>query len=147
MEPNLAETINQGISTIVVTLLGLVTTVLIPYGVALFRSWVKAKIAKIADDKTRADLEQASARLGYITEAVVAAINQSVKVAAADGRIDPDEKRRLKLLALQEIRKQITPYMDEVLRAGFGNLERYMSLKIEQAVLKQKAVECKPPAG
>lgn len=141
MEPTVADTINQSLTTVVASLLGIVTTVLVPYGVALFRSWVKAKIAKIEDDKTRADLDQAAARLGYITEAVVAAINQSVKKAGEDGRITPEERKRLKLLALQEVRKQITPVMDETLRAGFGNLERYISLKIEQAVAGQKAAQ------
>lgn len=146
MEPTIAETINQGLSTIVASLLGLVTTVLIPYGVALARSWVKAKIAKIEDDKLRADIEHAADRLGHITEAVVAAINQSVKHAGADGKIDADERKRLKLLALQEIRKQIPPYMDETLRAAFGNLDRYVALKVEQAVARAK-VGCGPPAG
>lgn len=140
---SITDAINQGLTTIVVSLLGLVTTVLIPYGVALFRSWVKARIAAINDDKTRADIEHAAERLGHITQAVVDAISQSVRQAGADGKIDPEEKRRLKLLALQEVRKQIPPYMDETLRASFGNLERYISLKIEQAVLRQKT----GPAG
>lgn len=147
MDPTTTDTINQSLTSVVASLLGLVTTVLIPYGVALFRSWVKAKIAKIEDDKLRADIEHAADRLGHITEAVVAAINQSVKQVGADGKVDPEERKRLKLLALQEIRKQIPPYMDETLRAAFGNLERYTVLKVEQAVARQKAAECKPPAG
>lgn len=131
------EILSAGAAEVATALLGLVTTVVIPYAMALARAWVRAKTAKIEDERLRGEIEHAAARLEHIVRAVVAAIDQVARPAG--GRLDPEVARRLKAAALAEVRRQLPEYLRETLSRAFAELDRYIAIKIEQAVAARKA--------
>ena len=116
------------------------------YALALLRSWIKAKTAAIEDKTARAAVEHAMSRLDHIAGTIVKELNQRAKHYAADGRITSEEAGRLKGIAMEQVRDQIPPYLRETLERSLGDLDRYVSSKIEAKVFDQKPQEKKPCA-
>jgi hypothetical protein len=147
MTPEIKDAIGQLSTTIILGVLGLITTVVIPYLALLARTWVKAKITKIADEKTRADIEHAFGRLDTIIETVVGDINQTAKRLGADGKLTAEDKAQLKTLALGHVGKQLTPWMRSTLAVALPNIGRYVAQRIEEKVgrakIEQTTAECK----
>ena len=123
---------------LLVALLGLVTTVVIPAAAMLARSWVKAKVAKIQNDETRAGIEDALERLDLLIQTQVAELNQTVKQVGADGKIDTAEALRLKKAAFKLVSAQLNPWMKETLQKALPDLQRYIASRIEAKVAEAK---------
>ena len=100
MEDILQKSLNE----VAATLLTLLTTVLIPYGLVLLRSWVKAKTALIEDRTLREGLEFAFERLDKTTETVVREIDQLIK-QRVDGKVK--NPQGLKNAAIDRVYKRL----------------------------------------
>lgn len=143
MAPELKEALDACLATILTAGAGIVGT-LATWGLVLFRSWIKAKVASIQDKQLREGVEHAMGRLDFIASTIVADINQRVKLARADGKLTPEEAAKIKTIALARVKAQIPPYLAETLASAVQDLDRYISAKIEQQVLVQKPLGRKP---
>ena len=108
-------------SEVVTTLLSLVVTVLVPYGLALLRTWVKAKTAAIEDKTLREGVEWAFDRLDATAETVVREIEQTIKERAPNGKtVKPDN---LQAVAMARTWKRLPPTASEALRQMYPEPE------------------------
>ena len=137
MAPELKEALDNGLAALLTAGVSIAGT-LATYGLVLFRSWVKAKVAAIGDKQLRDGIEHAMGRLDFIATTIVADINQRVKAARADGKLTPEEASKIKTIALARIKAQLPPYLAETLAGSVQDLDRYISAKIEQKVLEAK---------
>jgi hypothetical protein len=137
MAPELKEAVDTCLTALLTAGAGIVGT-LATWGLVLFRSWIKAKVASIQDKQLRAGVEHAMGRLDYIATTIVADINQRVKAARSDGKLTPEEAAKIKTIALARIKAQLPPYLSETLAGSVQDLDRYISAKIEQKFLEAK---------
>lgn len=112
MEDILQKSLNE----IAGTLLTLLTTVLIPYGLVLLRTWIKAKTALIEDRNLREGLEFAFDRLDNTAETVVREIDQLVK-QRVDGRVK--NPQGLKNAAIGRVYKRLPAKAMQILSANY----------------------------
>lgn len=108
-------------SEVVTTLLSLVVTVLVPYGLALFRTWVKAKTAAIEDKTLREGVEWAFDRLDATAETVVREIEQTIKERLPSGKVTKPEN--LQSVAMARVWKRLPPTASEALRTMYPESE------------------------
>lgn len=85
------EVLQKAIGEAAGTVLTLLTTVVIPYGLLLLRTWVKSKAALIEDRNLREGIEFAFDRLDKTAETVVREIEQVLK-QRLDGKVAKPEQ-------------------------------------------------------
>lgn len=137
MTPELKDALQQLLTTAALGVLGLLGIV-IPYGLLLARKWILSKLASIDDEQARNNIIHAVDRLNGIIETVVAEINQTARQSGADGKLTREEAQELKRKAASRIGALVPAYMHDSLRIAFGDLNRYVSGRIESEVLAQK---------
>jgi hypothetical protein len=125
--------LQKSLSEVAATLLTLLTTVLIPYGLVLLRSWVKSKTALIEDRNLREGLEFAFDRLDHTAETVVREIDQLVK-QRVDGKVK--NPQGLKNAALGRVYKRLPATAMQVLQQNYTEqqINAIIGGKIEQKV-------------
>lgn len=121
-------------SEIITTVLSLVVTVLIPYGLALLRTWVKARTAAIDDAKLREGIEWAFDRLDKTAETVVREIDQAIKERLPSGKVSKPET--LLQAAMARTWKRLPPHAAETLKKMYPDvdLKNIIKGKIESKV-------------
>lgn len=135
MTPELTKALNE----LAITLLGLITTVFIPWLFSLVRAYAKAKVERIQNQCAREALEFALKRLDATAETVVAEINQGEKELSADGKLTPDEAKLLLKKAYARLNARLPADALATLRAAFADkLTQVMVGKIESKVAQAK---------
>jgi hypothetical protein len=132
------ELLQKSIAEIAATALTLLTTVVIPYGLALLRSWVKAKIALVEDQRLREGLEFALARLDATAETVVREIDQSVKQRQNGKVVRPE---MLQAAAIDRVYRRLPP-------PALAELGKHYTDKRLKYIIRGKIEsKVKPPGG
>ena len=135
---------NQLLSTVILAVLGLLSSTILPYAVILARSWFKAKIAKIQNDELRAAADFAMLRVDRIVQNVVREIQQTRPTR------EPLSKEQAKALlskAYGMVKAQVTDDIMEIVKTVVKDPNRYIVTKIEASVnetkLAKATAECK----
>ena len=141
---------NQLLSTVILSILGLVTTTVLPYAVILARSWFKARIAKIKNDELRAAADFAMQRLDHIVCNVVKEIQQTK--LTSETQLTKEQGKQLLAAAYSRVKTQVTADILETVKTVVNDPDRYLITKIEAAVGELKQARCldakqSPPAG
>ena len=126
---------NQLLSTVILAVLGLLSSTILPYAVILARSWFKAKIAKIENDELRTAADFAMLRVDRIVSNVVKEIQQKRPTG------DPLNKEQAKQLlskAYDMVKAQVTDDIMDIVKTVVKDPNRYLVTKIEAAVGEQK---------
>jgi hypothetical protein len=79
LDPEVSKAINE----LAITILGLITTVFVPWGFSLFRAWAKAKIESVKNTEVRNAMNDALSRLDLTAETVVKELNQTMRDGVA----------------------------------------------------------------
>jgi hypothetical protein len=145
MAPELKEILNECF-TAALPYLAAAVSALAGYGLVLLRAYLKAKVAAIENRQLREGVEHAMSRLDFIAGTIVADLNQRAKQYTAGRKLTPEEAQKLKTLAVARIRQQLPGYLADTLKEAVGDLEKYLSAKVEQKVFEQKPLEQKPCA-
>lgn len=128
--------LQKSIAEIAATVLTVSTTVVIPYGLALLRSWVKAKIALVEDQRLRDGLEFAFNRLDATAETVVREIDQVLKQRQGGKVVRPE---MLQAAAIDRVYKRMPP-------AALAELEKaYSAERLKYIVRGKIESKIKPP--
>jgi hypothetical protein len=139
MTPELTKAVNE----LAITLLGLITTVFIPWLFALVRAYAKAKIDSIQNAEVRKSMEFALQRLDATAETVVAELNQTVKELAADGSISAEDGKLLLRKAYNRLSSRLPADATATLQSAYGDkLQAVMVGKIESKVAAAKLAQC-----
>lgn len=126
------EILERSMAEVATTLATFILTVAVPYGLALLRSWVKARTAAVQDAQLREGLEWAFDRLDKTASTVVAEIEQTLKkhekkissaqkLAAAVRRTN----LRLPAEAMQRLQQTYTPH--DIEKIVLGKIEAKVS--------------------
>jgi hypothetical protein len=127
----MVETILAQIMTIVLPVLVTSIGVLITWGLNEGRKWVKTK----SDNEA---IDTAFNQLNLITTGVVKAAEQSIKEAAADGKITTAEAYKIKTMVVAEIRNQLPKSTEKILTGIADNINGMIDSKVEEAVFDLK---------
>ena len=123
---------DQLVSTIILAVLGLITSTILPYAVILARSWFKAKIEKIQNDELRAAADYAMVRLDRIVTNVVKEIQQT---RPTDGtKLTKEQAKQLLSAAYNRVKMQVTDEIIDVVKTVVKDSDRYIITKIEASV-------------
>jgi hypothetical protein len=127
MEPTLGQELIQIIIPLATVVVGAVTT----WALAMLSAYIKSKTENetILTSYTQAE---------KIIKNTVLAINQSIKEAGADGKITAEEAKRIKVVAVESIRKQVPAWMKDSLELAVGDLEEWINTQIEASVNEAK---------
>ena len=140
---------NQLLSTVILSILGLVTTTVLPYAVILARSWFKARIAKIKNDELRAAADFAMTRVDHIVNNVVKEIQQTK--LTGEQQLTKEQAKQMLTAAYNRVKVQITADIFETVKSVVNDPDRYLVTKIEAAVGELKQARClgpkQPPAA
>ena len=131
---------NQLLSTVILAVLGLLSSTILPYAVILARSWFKAKIEKIKNDELRAAADFAMLRVDRIVQNVVKEIQQTRSTGGEP--LTKDQARGLLAKAYGMVKAQVTDDIMEIVKTVVKDPNRYIVTKIEASVSETKAA-CK----
>ena len=123
---------DQLLTSVILGLLGLMTTTILPYAVILARSWFKAKIAKIKNDELRAAADFAMQRLDHIVNNVVKEIQQTKPTS--EKPLTKEQAKQLLAVAYNRIKAQVTADIVDTVKTVVNDPDRYLITKIEAAV-------------
>ena len=112
-----------------ITAIGIIAT----WGLNELRKWVKTK----TDSET---VDAAFNSFGKITQTAVLRAEQAIKEFGADGKITPDEAARIKNIVFSQVKNQMAPSTQKVLKKVANNVDDLIDAKIEEMVymLKKK---------
>jgi hypothetical protein len=112
-----------------ITAIGIIVT----WGLNELRRWVKSKTDSEA-------INAAFNSFGKITTSAVLRAEQAMKEFASDGKITPSEAVKIKKMVFQEVKNQITPGTEKVLKKAANDVDDLIDAKIEEMVfmVKQK---------
>jgi hypothetical protein len=92
LDPEVSKAINE----LAITILGLITTVFVPWGFSLFRAWAKAKIESVKNKDIRDAMNDALSRLDLTAETVVKELNQTMREGVAvNGKLSPEVAQKM----------------------------------------------------
>jgi hypothetical protein len=135
MTPELAKALNE----LAITLLGLITTAVIPWLFTLIRSYAKARVDAIKNKDTRAALEFALTRLDSTAETVVTELNQTVKELSADGKLSKEDAKTLLKRAYSRVVTRLPGDATATLQSAFAErMQAVIVGKIEAKVAGAK---------
>jgi len=128
---------------VLLTILTLLTTVVIPYGAVLVRSYFKAKIAKIQDQQLRDGVTWAFERLDQTAQTTVAEIEMLLRKRLGQRTADGSEitHATLATTAVNRIYKRLPAQALVTLEQQYGDREsvdRIIRAKVEAKVWASK---------
>ena len=128
---------------VITTLLTLITTVVIPYGAVLLRSWIKAKVDKIQDEKLRDGVTWAFERLDATAQTTVAEIEMLLRKRLGKRTADGSEitHSTLATTAVNRIYKRLPAQALVTLEQQYGDresIDRLIRAKVEAKVWASK---------
>ena len=121
---------------------------------AVFIAWVNAlknkalkSIQNMEEDHKQTQLDKANEQLDRLTTTVVMSIEQEEKQEllkmVEDNRIDEEELRKLREMAVNRIIDQLSPDAKEILEANHGDINTYTSDLVSRKVLELKLLSNK----
>lgn len=123
---------SQEILNIVLSALGVVVMGLASWGVAVLTNWFNTKIK----DKNLAMFLTKITTI--ITDAVKAIYQDFVEALKKEGKFDAEAQKVAKEKALEIIKGQLTEEMREYITSNFGDIEKWISDKIESVLYTLK---------
>lgn len=106
-------------------------------------SWILFEVTKFVRNKTKN--EAANDAVTHITETVnttVKELQQTLVPAflemAKDGKLSPEDKSKLKDLAIKKVNEQLPDKMTKSAQGVVNSIDQFIKAKIEQAVLELK---------
>ena len=123
---------SQEILNIILSALGVVVMGLASWGVAVLTNWLNTKIK----DKNLAMFLTKITTI--ITDAVKAIYQDFVEVLKKQGKFDAEAQKVAKEKALDIIKGQLTEEMKEYITSNFGDIEKWISDKIEAVLYTLK---------
>ena len=137
------EILQKASADVITTLLTLITTVVIPYGVVLVRSYFKAKIAKIQDQQLRDGVTWAFERLDATAQTTVAEIEMLLRKRLGTKTPDGSEitHSTLATTAVNRVYKRLPAQALATLEQQYGDREsndRLIRAKVESKVWQSK---------
>lgn len=132
MTPELSKALNE----LALTLLGLITTVFIPWAFSLFRAWAKAKIEAVKNSEVRNALNDAMSRLDLTAETVVKELNQTMRdTIAVNGKLTKEDGNKLLVRAYNRTLSRLPADAKATLETAFKDkLQAVIVGKIEKKV-------------
>ena len=132
MTPELSKALNE----LALTLLGLITTVFIPWAFSLFRAWAKAKIEAVKNSEVRNALNDAMSRLDLTAETVVKELNQTMRdTIAVNGKLTKEDGNKLLVRAYNRTLSRLPMDAKATLESAFKDkLQAVIVGKIEKKV-------------
>lgn len=107
--------------------------------IGIVLTWGLAELKRFIASRTKNEnIRHALESVGELTFHTVAELNQSVRKAYEDGKLTPDEAKKLKAEALAKIKIQIPEAMKIMLEAAVTNLDDYLGTLVESNVAAQK---------
>lgn len=135
MTPEIAKALNE----LAIMIIGLITTVFVPWLFSLVRAYAKAKIEAINNKETRAALEFALDRLDQTAQTVVSEINQTTKQLSEDGKLSKEDATLLLRKAYNRLSARLPADATATLQAAYGDrLQGMLVGKIEAKVAEAK---------
>jgi len=137
------EILQKASADVITTLLTLITTVVIPYGVVLVRSYFRAKIEKIQDEKLRAGVTWAFERLDATAQTTVAEIEMLLRKRLGQKTADGSEitHSTLATTAVNRVYKRLPAQALATLEQQYGDresIDRLIRAKVESKVWQAK---------
>ena len=128
---------------VLLTILTLLTTVVIPYGAVLVRSYFKAKIAKIQDQQLRDGVTWAFERLDATAQTTVAEIEMLLRKRLGTKTPDGGEitHSTLATTAVNRVYKRLPAQALATLEQQYGDresIDRLIRAKVESKVWQSK---------
>ena len=128
---------------VLLTILTLLTTVVIPYGAVLVRSYFKARIAKIQDQQLRDGVTWAFERLDATAQTTVAEIEMLLRKRLGQRTADGSEitHSTLATTAVNRVYKRLPAQALATLEQQYGDresIDRLIRAKVESKVWQSK---------
>ena len=125
LDPEVSKAINE----LAITILGLITTVFVPWAFSLFREWAKAKIESVKNKEVRDAMNDALSRLDLTAETVVREINQTIREGVAvNGKLTPEVGHKL-------LQKAYTRTLTRLPMDAKATLEKAFADKLQAVVV------------
>jgi hypothetical protein len=125
LDPEVSKAINE----LAITILGLITTVFVPWGFSLFRAWAKAKIESVKNKEVRDAMNDAMARLELTSETVVKELNQTLRdQVSIDGKLTPE-------IGKQMLQRAYTRTLTRLPMDAKATLEKAFADKLQAVVV------------
>ena len=114
-------------------IIGTILLALLSWGSAEFISFIrkKTKNERLAEALTSISTESISA---------VNEVEQTLRRALSDGKLDENEKKQLKSVAVRKVKERMIPMVMKVAQKNLNDVDDYISGKVEEAVLKNKQI-------
>ena len=116
-----------------------VITAAVPVITAFVCRWL---VSLCESNKTKVKNEKVQAILGQVTDVVVAAVetttNTYVKQLKADNLFDADAQKEAFNKTFEAVKKQLTEESTKIIAETYGDVEAYLTNKIEQFVEELK---------
>jgi len=113
--------------------------------ISALATWGLAELTRYIRTKTKSQaVADAMDRIGEITLNTVAEIEKSIRQAGADGKIDADEAKHLKTLAIERVKAQLPVAVKAAARGGVNSLDDYLAGKVEEMVTITKQMNAPP---
>ncbi len=127
------EILQKALNEFATTILTIVLTVIVPYGLALVRTWLKAKTDAIEDAKLREGIEFALNRLDHTATTVVEELRQTMVRRDEDGKVE--NPGALQEQAVSSLFSRLDPNTQATLKKMYpANLKNVLKGKIESKV-------------
>jgi hypothetical protein len=132
LDPEVSKAVNE----LAITILGLITTVFVPWGFSLFRAWAKAKIEAVKNTEVRNAMNDALSRLDLTAETVVKELNQTMREGVAvNGKLSPEVAQKMLQRAYSRTLSRLPADAKATLEKAFSDkLQPIIVGKIEKKV-------------
>lgn len=125
------ETILAALAPQLIELIGIALAGLATWGIALLKKKTNADVAQTA-------LDHVDRVTSTVVDGLTQTVAQSMKEAAADGKLSAEEISGLKDNAIQQTKALLSNSVMTTAAAVVGDLNAYIAAKIEARVLAQK---------
>jgi len=125
------ESILAALAAQILPAVGLALVGLVTWGISLLKAKINSDLGKNALDQLNQII---AAVVGQLTQTVV----EQTKASAPNGKLTDKEKRDLKNIAILQINALLTEGVTKAASVAVGDLQGYISKKIEEQVLAQK---------
>ena len=132
LDPEVSKAFNE----LAITILGLVTTVFVPWAFSLFRSWAKAKVESVKNAEVRNALNDALTRLDLTAGTVVKELNQTMREqVAVNGKLSREVGQKMLTRAYNRTLSRLPADAKAVLEDAFKDrMQALVVGKIEAKV-------------
>lgn len=132
LDPEVSKAVNE----LAITIIGLITTVFVPWGFSLFRAWAKAKIETVKNQEVRNAMNDALSRLDLTAETVVKELNQTMRnTVAVNGKLSKEDGNKLLVRAYNRTLSRLPLDAKATLETAFKDkLQAVVVGKIEKKV-------------